>query len=264
MHPFAQSPKRIRLTLQLAMRDIEARYRGSALGLIWSLLLPLSLLALYTFVFGIVMKVRWQGSGDGTHAFALTLFTGLILHQFASECLIRAPRLMIDNASFVKKVVFPLEILPASALLAAAFQYLVGLTVLLAGVAFTTGGLQPTALLIPIVFLPFALMLLGAMWALAALGTYVRDISHGMGLALTLMLFFSTVFYPAASLPERIRPYIYLNPLSYATDAARSLILQGTLPDTHGILVFYLIGVVTSLFGYGIFTKLKCGFAEAV
>src|SRR5690554_4282924 len=190
-----------RLINAMVRREVIGRYRGSFMGILWSFFNPLLMLAVYTFVFSFVFKARWDTGSDSKIEFALILFSGLIVFNIFSECVNRAPSLMLANVNFVKKVIFPLEVLPWVVLGTTLFHALISLAVwLIAYVAFF-GVPAPSVFVLPIVLLPLMLFTLGLSWGLASLGVYLRDIAQFIGILTTVMMFLSPIFYPATALP---------------------------------------------------------------
>jgi lipopolysaccharide transport system permease protein len=257
--------------MQLARREILGRYRGSTLGLLWSLLTPLFMLAIYTFVFGTIFKARWSGTEAGaagetqsTAEFAIILFAGLIVFQLFAEVINRAPTLILSHATYVKKIVFPLEILPIVALGSALFHALISLAVLLGFTLFVHGSIPATALLLPFVLAPFLVMILGLAWFLASLGVYVRDISQVLGTVVTALLFLSPIFFPASALPEHIRPFIFLNPLALPAEETRDVLLWGKAPDWHALGLYAIVAVGVATLGRLWFEKTRKGFADVL
>lgn len=250
---------------KLTMREIASRYRGSIIGVGWSFLQPLLMLGMYTFVFSVVFKARWATQGDGGSAgLSILLFVGIIIHGFFAECVSRAPGLIVNNVNFVKKVVFPVEVLPVVALLAALFNAGISVCVLLAGMLLTGYSLHATMLLLPVVFLPLMVMTLGVAWFLAAIGVFIRDIGQVVGLVVSMLLFLSPVFYPVSSLPEAIRGVVFLNPLTLPIEQARDVLIFGNLPSAWHLAIYSLISVFVMASGFLIFQKLRSGFADVV
>ena len=178
----------------------------------WSLFTPLFMLAVYTFVFGTVFKARWTppdtpaaGAEHATAEFAIVLFAGLIVFQLFGEVITRAPGLVLANVSYVKKVVFPLEILPVVAMASALFHSGVSLLVLFAAMLGFNGSIPVTAVLLPIVLAPYTGLILGLAWFLASLGVYVRDIGQILSTLVTALMFLSPIFFPPSALPEWMR-----------------------------------------------------------
>ena len=226
----------INLTLALTRREIAGRYRGSALGILWSLMNPLFMLAVYTAVFGGIFKSRWQvpGREAGHHSmaeFSIILFAGLTVFQVFAEVINRAPGLVIANTNYVKRIVFPLEVLVPVALGTALFHAAVSIVVLLVFEVIFMGGVPWTALFLPLVIAPFCLLVLGLGWFLASLGTYLRDIGQILGTVVTALMFLSPVFFQRASLPAWVGPWIVLNPLTIPIEQTREVLLWGHLPD---------------------------------
>jgi lipopolysaccharide transport system permease protein len=262
------------LILTLVRREIAGRYRGSMFGILWSLLTPLFMLAVYTFVFGVVLRARWQSvSGGGaqdaaaqptTAEFAIILFAGLIVFQLFSEVVLRAPTLVLGNANYVKKVVFPLQILPVVSLGSALFHAGVSLVVLLGFMLAVDGAIPPTALLLPIVIIQFCLMILGIAWFLSALGVYYRDISQILGTLVTALMFLSPIFFPLSALPEWIRGWIGLNPVSLPVEQTRALLIFGSMPDLLGLAAYTVAALAVAVLGYAWFQKTRKGFADVL
>lgn len=253
------------LIYHMVRREIVSRYRGSMLGIFWSIIQPLLMLAIYSFVFGHVMQARWpiQG-GDIAGMFSLLLFCGLLFHTLLAECLIRAPQLVVGQVNFVKKVVFPLEVLPVVLVCSTLFHFTIGFCVLLAAQLLLLGAIVWTIVLLPIVLLPFILICLGAGWLLAALGVYVRDVGHIIGLFTTILLFFSPILYPSEMLPEWIRPFIFLNPLSWVVETTRNLLLTGILPSLYTTVIYYSAAILVAIVGLLFFQKTRKGFADVL
>lgn len=247
-----------------AKREVLGRYRGSALGLLWSFFNPLFMLTVYTFVFSVVFKARWgAGSGSKTE-FALVLFAGLIVFNLFAECVNRAPGLILANSNYVKKVVFPLEILPFVGLLSAAYHALISLGVWLAAYLVLFGLPHITALLLPLVILPFALFILGLGWILASLGVFLRDVSQFIGLVTTSLMFLSPIFYPASALPESYRHLLYMNPLTPVIEMTRDLLYWGKTPAPGVVAAYWLATGVIAWLGFAWFQKTRKGFADVL
>ena len=252
------------LARQMVKREVLGRYRGSFLGLLWSFVNPVLMLAVYTFVFGIVFQARWgQGSGDRLE-FALVLFAGLIVFNLFSECLTRAPGLVLGNVNYVKKVIFPLEILPWVSLGSALFHAAVSLGVLLLFLSFAGHGIAWTVLLLPLVLAPFVLLIQGLSWLLASIGVFVRDIGQVVGMAMTVLMFMSPIFYPADALPEAVRGWLFLNPLTFIIEQSRDVLIWGKLPDWSGLAVYSLIALAVAWAGLFWFQKTRKGFADVL
>jgi lipopolysaccharide transport system permease protein len=247
-----------------AKREVLGRYRGSALGLLWSFFNPLFMLTVYTFVFSGVFKSRWSAGTDSKAEFALVLFAGLIVFNLFAECINRAPGLILATPNYVKKVVFPLEILPFVGLLSACYHALISLCVLLAAYVILVGVPHATLLLLPFVILPFGLFIMGLSWALASLGVFLRDVSQFIGLVTTALMFLSPIFYPASAFPEAYRPLLYLNPLTSVVEMTRDLVYWGKVPDFGLMAGCWLVSGVIAWLGFAWFQKTRKGFADVL
>lgn len=256
------------LIAQMTRREVTGRYKGSVMGLAWSLFNPVLMLAVYTFVFSSVFKSRWgltaAGAEESKTQFAVVLFVGMIVHGMFAEVLNRAPGLILSNVNYVKKVVFPLEILPVVVMGAALFHGLVSLGVLLVAFFLFNGYLPWTAIFAPVVFLPLVILTLGIAWILASLGTFLRDVGQTMGIVTTILMFLSPVFYPVSALPEAFRPMILANPLTLIIEQAREVLIWGRLPDWTGLGLYTLAAVAVAYIGYAWFQKTRKGFADVV
>jgi len=252
------------LIWQFARRDVQMRYRGSLLGLGWSFLNPLLMLAVYTFAFREVFKVRWGGGDGGGVEFALQVYSGLIVFSLFSECLNRAPRLVLDQPQLVKKVVFPLEILPWATVLSALFHTAINLAVLLVAAVTLRGELSLSAVSLPLVFLPLVPLMMGLSWFLASLGVFVRDVGQVIGTALNLLMFLSPVFYPMSALPERWQPWLALNPLAPVIEQTRRVVMDGLWPDWPTLTLFLVCSVFAAWLGGLWFAATRKGFADVL
>lgn len=257
--------KNRQLILQMIRREVIGRYKGSIFGILWSFLNPILMLVIYSFVFSVIFKARWgNGDSESQSEFALILFSGIIIFNLFSEAINRAPGLILGNVNYVKKVIFPLEILPVVSLGAALFHSLVSLCVLLLGLLIFNGSLSVYILYFPIVLIPLLLFTLGVSWFLASLGVYMRDIGQVIGILTTVLMFLSPIFYPISALPEKYQKIILLNPLSFIIEQGRNLFIYGHAPDFIG-LFFYAIGSMAVLWiGYAWFQKTRKGFADVL
>ena len=253
------------LTRALIKREVIGRYRGSFMGILWSFFNPLFMLGVYTFVFSVVFKARWGGSGGGSKTeFALVLFAGLMVFNVFSECVSRAPGLILANANYVKKVVFPLEILPWVSLGAALFHGAISLLVWLIAYAVFFGVPCVTALYLPLIIIPLAWLAMGFLWFLASLGVFLRDISQFIGLAITVLMFFSPIFYPVSALPAVYRPLIYVSPLTRIIEMTRDALFWGKAPVFTDLIVCWLVTMLMAWLGFAWFQKTRKGFADVI
>lgn len=252
------------LIMALTRREVAGRYRGSVLGVMWSLLQPLLMLTVYTFVFSVVFKARWRSGTDSQTEFALLLFAGLIVFNIFAECVNRAPGLVLSQPNFVKKVVFPLEIIPVVALCTAMFHACVSLCVWLAAYGVLWGMPHWTVVLVPVVLVALAGFVLGVSWILASIGVYVRDVAQLVGMAVTVLMFLSPIFYPVDALPARFQPLFQLNPLTPAIEQSRDLLFWGKLPDPMALIAYVAVGLGVAWIGFAWFQKTRDGFADVL
>lgn len=253
------------LIVQMTRREVTGRYKGSVMGLAWSFFNPVFMLTVYTFIFSVVFKARWGIGGEESKTqFAVVLFVGMIVHGLLAEVLNRAPGLILANVNYVKKVVFPLEILPVISMGAALFHSVVSLGVLLIAFTLFNGFLHWTALLAPLVFLPLVILTLGLAWILASLGVFLRDVGQTIGLVTTVMMFLAPVFYPITALPEELRPWLMANPLTFIIEQAREVLIWGRLPNWFGLGLYTLMASAVAWAGYAWFQKTRKGFADVL
>lgn len=253
------------LIRSMARREIAAKYRGSVLGNFWPFLAPLMLLALYTFVFGGIFKMRWPGSqSDDLGSFAMILFSGLLLNGLLADVLSRAPELVLQNVNFVKKVVFPLETLHWVTLSTAMFHFLTGFALLIVINGVIGTGLHWSLLALPLLVLPFALLLLGLTWMLSAIGVYLRDLGQLMPPLLTCVMFLSPIFYSRQQTPGALQDLMILNPLTFVVEKARAATFDGVWPPWQGWLNYCAAALFVFLLGFFVFNKLKKGFADVL
>jgi len=253
------------LIARLIKRDVLGRYKGSLLGLAWSFVTPIIMLVIYTFVFTVVFNARWGVGGEESKSvFALQLFAGLIVHGILAEVLTRSPGLILLNTNYVKKVVFPLAILPVIPLGSALFHAAISSLVLIVAQLLVVGSLPWTFWMLPIVLLPLIVLAMGISWLLASLGVFLRDIGQTMGLIATMLLFLSPIFYPISALPESFHGVIHANPLTFIIEQTRIVLIEGRLPDMVGLLSYLAVALVVAWFGFAWFQKTRKGFADVL
>jgi lipopolysaccharide transport system permease protein len=252
------------LVVQLAKRDVIGRYRGSVMGVLWSIVHPLVMVAVYMLVFHIVFNPRWEMPTNGRTEFALFLFAGLMVHSFFAECANRAPNLVLSHVNYVKKVMFPLEILPWVSLGSALFHVSVSVVVLLLCQGLLRLSLNWTVILFPVLLFPLGLMVLGISWFLASVGVFLRDVGQVIGILTSVMLFLSPVFYPVSALPEAFQPLMYLNPLTFQVEQMRNILLMGTPLAWQGLVIYFLCSVLVAWVGLWWFQKTRKGFADVL
>ncbi|NID15768.1 ABC transporter permease [Luteibacter yeojuensis] len=249
------------LYARLVDRDVRIRYKGSVLGIFWALLNPLSLLVVFSFVFGIVLNAKW---GVGGRNFTLVLFSGLILFTFLAECINRSPLLILQNSNYVKKVVFPLELLPGVVLGSAAINLLVSLLILAAGELWFGGGVPITWIAVPLVLLPFLVLTYGVILFLSSLGVFIRDLAQVTGILTMLLMYLSPILFPIDLVPLQFRPWLSINPLTFPVTQLRLITLSGNWPDWIGLLWYSFAAISICTTGFWWFWRTKNGFADVV
>jgi lipopolysaccharide transport system permease protein len=253
------------LIAQLTRREVVGRYKGSVMGLAWSLFNPVLMLTVYTFVFSVIFKSRWGVGGEESRTqFAIVLFVGMIVHGVFADVLNRAPSLILSNVNFVKKVIFPIEILPIVTMSAALFHSSVNIAVLLAAFALFNGYMHWTAVFIPLVLLPLVILTLGLAWALASLGVFLRDVGQTVGIVTTVMTFLSPVFYPVTAIPEEYRSLLMANPLTFIIEQAREVLIWGHAPQWAELGSYTMVATAVAWAGYAWFQKTRKGFADVL
>lgn len=262
---FASLHAQRELVGELVRRDFLGRYKGAYLGFVWALLQPIFMLVLYTLFFTVAFKARWETGGqESTVDFALVFFAGMIVHALLADCLNRAPTIIVGQPNYVKKIVFPLELLPCVVVCTALLQY--GISLVLLGIFCWLSGLTPSlqALWVPLATLPLVVFSLGITLLLASLGVFLRDLSQMMSVVTTVLLFLSPVFYPASTLPPRYRVLLWCNPLTYPIEQLRDLLLWGKGMHWGDWCLHLLISVVVCQAGFWWFQKSRRGFADVL
>lgn len=251
---------------QFLARAIARRYRLSVFGLLWTILVPLFTLVIYTFVFGVILQSRWSGADGGgdTTSFGLYLFVGLLVFWLMADVVGGTPSAIIDYTNLVKKAVFPLEILPSVIVGSAVFHALISSGVLLVALIVIKGQIPLTAFLIPVVLAPFILLLTGFSWLLSAIGVYFRDIQHIVGLLMTGVLFLSPIFYSIDRLGTMLQSIIMLNPVTFIVMQMRRILLDGQQPDWVGLGVYFAIAWLVASLGLAFFRYARKGFADVL
>ncbi len=253
------------LLWQFVKRNVSARYKGSVLGLFWSFVHPMMMLCVYTFVFSVVFKSRWGiDTGGGRGAFAIIMFCGLALFNIFSEAVNLDCGVVVGNTNLVKKVIFPLEILPLSQTIASFAVGMVWFFLLFLGTVFVFGKISFTMLLLPLILLPLFLFALGVSFFVSSFSVYVRDTPYLVGVLIQILFFMTPIFYPIAAIPERFRWPLRLNPLALLIEEARKVFLYGELPDWRFLGAAFLISLLVLHLGFLWFHKTKKGFADVL
>ena len=264
VEPFSAIATHAELTRELTRRDVLGRYRGANFGLLWTVLGPLLMLVIYAVAFGEILGGRWQQAGNSDVPFGLVLFLGITVHGLVAECLVRAPRLMIDNANYVKRVVFPLYVLPWTVVLSAAFHFLMQVLVFVVLAAVMAGKLSPWLPMVPFVLIPLLLLTLATCLVLTSVGAYLRDLGMIIPVVVTALLFLSSAIIPVDTLQPKYQAIFMLNPLTFFIDQIRDVALWGQAPDWHGLALRSLVGFVLVCLAHAWFRVASRGFADVI
>ncbi|ENO8808637.1 sugar ABC transporter permease [Photobacterium damselae] len=253
------------LVKQSIKRDFFSRYQGSLFGVIWAFLMPLFLLAVYTFVFSVIFKAKWGvGEGQSKLDFALILFIGMIIYNFFAEVLTRSPGVIIGNVNFVKKVVYPLETIPLMVVGTAFLNMVISFIVWELAFLFIKQSINYTFIYIPILIIPLVFMMLGLSLFLSSLGTYIRDISQIAGVLVTVFMFLSPIFFSIDTVPHQFRIFMQINPLTFFIEEARNILFFEQKPDFTYLLIYYPISIVALKLGFIFFQKTRSGFSDVI
>ena len=272
MQDFSISPKEIifstwknrDLIKALVKREIISRYRGSVFGILWSLFNPILMLVIYTFIFSVVFKARWQSGGESKAEFALVLFAGLIVFNFFAECINRAPNLILTNSNYVKKILFPLELLPLVSIGTALFHTLTSISVWLIFYCVEIGPPRVSIILLPFVLIPLILLVSGLSWIFSSLAVYLRDIGQIISVLTTVLMFLSPIFFSASVLPEKYQRLLLLNPLAPAINQMRDILYWGEPINILNYIAYLITCSAISWIGFIWFQKTRKGFADVL
>jgi lipopolysaccharide transport system permease protein len=264
LSPYIALKRHFALIVQMARRDVAGRYRGSFMGVFWSFFNPLLMLFVYTFVFGVIFKARWNNHVTGHIQFAIILFAGLNINTLFAECANRATTLIVENPNFVKRVVFPLETLTWSTLGAGLFHLLVSTIVLLVMSLLVNGHIPWTVVLFPVVIVCFLPCVAAVAWLLASLGVFLRDLKQMVGIITTALLFVAPIFFPRAMIPMPYRDWMYLNPLTVIVEASQNVLVWGKPPIWSHLAIYAVVSCLFAWLAFAWFEKTRKGFADVV
>lgn len=251
------------LTAIMVRRDLLGRYKGSMMGFFWTIINPLGHLLLYTFVFSIILRVKFNND-PSTGSFALYLMTGLLPWTALSESLSRATSCVLEQENLVKRVVFPLEVLPFAVAISSMISQCVGLVLLIGMSTILTGTIHPTILYLPLIMLSQMILIAGINWFLASLGVYLQDLKHVMSLATSIWMYATPVVYPISQFPPKLQWLLWVNPMAGIVTDYRRIMLQGIQPDWNMYAAYTSIAVIIWFGGYYFFSKIKRSFADVV
>ena len=253
------------LLKRISAQDLAVRYKESFLGPLWAVLVPLAQLAVFTFVFGTIMQSRWGGSSQGAMDLPLNLFAGILVHTFFAEVITRSTAILGDNSSYIKRVVFPIEILPLSVVITACVNMLVSLLLLIVAVALVhPGSAVSMVVFVPFLLMPLVIMLCGLGWLMAATSLYLPDLKQVVSPVVALLMFLSPVLFPVSSIPENYRFLVYLNPITLPVEQLRSVLILGQMPDFWLLGQYLVVALLVAWVGHAWFAILRKGFADVV
>lgn len=252
------------LLKQLLIRDFSSRYKSGSLGMAWTIINPLLMLALYSFVFVAVFQMRWGVNDTSGHNFVLLLFTGILVHGLFSEFIVQSPSLITSNPAYVKKVVFPLELLPITPILGGVINFSIGMVLVVLLQLVVNGSLFMPILLLPIIIIPFLIMLLGISFIFSALGVYFRDLNQVAGLISTIAIFASPVLFPIENVPEKYQAFLYFNPITLIVEQLREVVILGVVPNLFYTLIYTLVAILVLIFGVLWFQIVRKGFSDVL
>ncbi len=252
------------LVARLAVREVSQRFKGSMLGIGWAVLTPLLTAAVFTFVFSGVFQMRWAGRSGSPYDFALMLLVGMLVHGLFAEAINRAPSLILSNASYVTKVVFPLEILPLVVVLASLVNAGITAVIVLAGNLLVNGVLHWTAVFFPLVIAPYLIFVTALVLFFAACGVFLRDLAQIVSLLVTVSLFMTPVFYPLDAVPPKFQMLMRLNPLTSVVETSRSVLLLGVMPNFGSLALYAGCALASLALAFWVFRRLRGGFADVL
>jgi len=248
----------------LIRRELESALKGTMLGWLWMLLVPLILLAVYTFAFGVVFAAQWRDRAPQPFLFPMLYFNGLLLFGLFVNSLNRAPNLMRDNATYIRQIVFPVQVFVPVVMGAELVKLGVGFLILMPAYLLIMGIPPLAALSYPLGVVGLLLFTAGMCWTLSALGVFLRDLGQAMQPVSMLLLFLSPLFYPLSSVPERFQWAFYINPLAFPLEATRNALFFGEWPSLTGSLLYLLAGWACAVAGFALFQRLRPGFADVL
>lgn len=257
--------RKLDLLLNLAARDFKLRYRESVLGTIWAVLYPVVVLAVYTLVFSTIFSARWGGQPVVNKVdYAVLLFIGLIVYGIFAETVARAPTAILSNPGFVKKVVFPLEVLPGVVLLSTIYRAAMECVALFIFFCFSSFSFHIEALLFPLILAPFVVLVFGLALIFSSLGVFLRDFDQFAALLARLMMYMLPVLYPVTIFPQTVRTLIESNPMAVFIEQIRGLVIFGQMPEWKQFGIACMWSLLTLAIGSFWFQKTRKGFSDVI
>ena len=261
--PLWELPGRFELILSLARRELMSRYKGSTLGIVWALLTPVVMIAIFTFIFAGIFGARF-GESSSPWDYAIHLFCGLLPWTMFQESVLLSSTTIVSHANLVKRVVFPLETLPIAQTLSSLGNQLFGTTALLIAILIIRQQLSSSIVWLPVLLIPQLVFTLGAAWLIASLGVFLRDIAQGISLVMMAWMFLTPIIYPESMVPAHYRPFIDLNPFTPLVRNYRRILIEGLAPDWSGLAYFSIFALFSFVFGYWWFARTRKNFADVI
>lgn len=253
------------LIVLMTKREAVSKYKGSIFGIAWSLVTPMLMMVVYTFVFSVVFKSKWGTDNGGSKTqFAVLLFTGMIIHGLFAEIFNKAPTIILSNVNYVKRVVFPIEILSIISVGSALFTAFINILVLMTAFAIFNGYLPWTMLFIILILGPLVIACIGFSWILSAVGVFLRDIGQSVNIFTTIMTFISPVFFPVSAIPPQFQAVVRLNPLTFIIEQARDVLIWCKAPDWSTLAMYYAGSIAIFIAGFIWFQKTRKGFSDVL
>jgi lipopolysaccharide transport system permease protein len=259
VYPVRSVGRNRKLMASMVQRDILARYRGSFGGSLWTILNPLLLMSTYFFVFGIVLKTKFEGG-----SYILYFLAGILPWIAFSEAVGRSPSIMLDYRSFVKKLVFPLETLPVNLVIAGAVTEAIGLAIFTLGLLFAHHSVPLSVVWLPVLIVPQLLLTVGICWFLAALGVFLRDLGQIIGFILTAWFFLTPICYPESQLHGTMLQILSYNPMFVLVRGYRAIFLESRAPDAMPLIALWIAALAAAIFGHAFFHKMRRSFADVI
>lgn len=253
-----------KLIIDLTKRDVVSKYKGSLLGFLWSIITPLLLLVVYSFVFGTIFKSRWAGMDESKSDFAIILFIGMLTYNIFADSISRSPWLISGNANYVKKVIFPITILPIVNVLSAVYNFCMGFIAWLLITLIFGGTLHYTIFLLPIILMPVILIALGGSWFFSALGVYFKDVGQFIGVLVMILMFSCPIFYPIKAVPENYQFIFHINPIAMTIEMVRDITISGKIPSAVLYIKIFALSSLISFLGLLFFKKCRGGFSDVL
>lgn len=268
-YPVDSLRKNRELLAQLVKRNLSNKYKGTTLGVLWNFLQPLILLLVYTYAFGMLFQSRWietsaENLADMRFSYSIVVFCGMTVYNIFSEVVTTSPNLFVGNPNYIKKIVFPLEILPMAQVITSLITNLIWFLILFVGAVIFAGSLSWTMLLLPVVLFPYILMTTGISFVLASLGVYFRDLAQFCMLATQILYLMTPIFYSAEMVPENLRFISVINPLAWFVGETRKIFVYRQLPDFQGLAIWFIVAIVVFYLGFCCLKKTKRGFADVL